>query len=262
VPSVRERRPDVSPHLDAVIRRAMAKDPRDRFRSMDELCGELAAGLEPEGSASGAQTMVVAPPRKPTRRERRAARPPAGRPSIWPLILLLAGLAVLAGILAAVFAFTGAKDTITGGGTKTAKAAATAVPLTGVSSYDPEGDNKVEHPEAVSLAADGDPNTFWTTEHYDSGQLNKSGVGVVLDAGSTKQLTEMTVKTDTVGFTAQIKAGPSSSGPFTPVSSSRTVGSSTTFTLDHAHARYYLVWITDLGGLQAAHVNEVTAKGS
>src|SRR5690242_2427169 len=47
-PSVRERRPDVSPCVDAVIRRAMAKDPRDRFRSMDELCSELAACLEAE----------------------------------------------------------------------------------------------------------------------------------------------------------------------------------------------------------------------
>ena len=37
-PSVRERRPDVSPRLDAAIRRAMAKEPRDRFGSMDELC--------------------------------------------------------------------------------------------------------------------------------------------------------------------------------------------------------------------------------
>ncbi|HYX75949.1 MAG TPA: protein kinase, partial [Gaiellaceae bacterium] len=255
VPSVRERRPDVSPRLDAVIRRAMAKDPRDRYGSMDELCTELSGCLEPESSASGAQTMVVAPPRKPTRRERRAARPPAGRPSIWPLILLLAGLALLAGILAAVFAFTGAKDTITGGSTKPKTTAATTVRLTGVSSYDPEGDNKVEHPEAVGLAADGDPSTFWTTEHYDSGQLNKSGVGVVLDAGSTKRLTEMTVTTDTVGFTAQIQAGSSQSGPFRPVSSPRTVGSRTMFTLNGANARYYLVWITDLGGLQAAHVN-------
>ena len=47
-PSVRERRPDVSPRLDAAIRRAMAKEPRDRFASMDELCAELSACLGPE----------------------------------------------------------------------------------------------------------------------------------------------------------------------------------------------------------------------
>src|SRR4051812_41184893 len=105
-PSVRERRPDVSPRLDAVIRRAMAKEPGDRFASMDELCAELNACLGPETAASGAETMVV-----PARRRRqRGPRHPAGRPTIGPLILLLAGLAVLAAILAGVFAFTGSSD--------------------------------------------------------------------------------------------------------------------------------------------------------
>ena len=65
-PSVRERRPDVSPRLDAVIRRAMAKEPRDRFGSMDELCAELTACLSPETGTSGAQTMVVPRRRRPT----------------------------------------------------------------------------------------------------------------------------------------------------------------------------------------------------
>jgi serine/threonine-protein kinase len=261
VPSVRERRPDVSPRVDAVVRRAMAKDPRDRFRSMDELCQELAACLEAETLEPGAQTMVVAPARKPSRRHRRAARPPAGRPSVWPLILLLAGLALLAGILAALFAFTSAGSKITGSVTHHRAAASVPIPLTGAASYDPEGDNKVEHPEAVKYAADGDLATYWTTEHY-SGGLNKSGVGVVLDAGSTRKVTQLTVATDTVGFTAQIQAGSSASGPFRPVSDSRTVGSRTVFTLNNANDRYFLVWITDLGGLSSAHVNEVTARGS
>ena len=79
-PSVRERRPDVSPRLDAVIRRAMAKEPRDRFRSMDELCAELSACLAPETGASGAQTMVVPRRRSPAEpSERRAADPAARR---------------------------------------------------------------------------------------------------------------------------------------------------------------------------------------
>src|SRR5689334_11925319 len=197
VPSVRERRPDVSPHLDAVIRRAMAKDPRDRFRSMDELCGELAAGLEPESSASGAQTMVVAPARKPSRRERRAARPPAGRPSVWPLILLLAGLAVLAGILAAVFAFTNAGSKITGGVTGKHHKPTTTIRLAGIGAYDPYGDRS-EHDSSASQATDGNPSTYWYTEHYQGG-LNKPGVGLVLDAGQRRKVTQLTVSTNTVG---------------------------------------------------------------
>src|SRR3954469_22336552 len=89
-PSVRERRPDVSPRLDAVIWRAMAKEPRDRFRSMDELCGEPNECPSPATAASGSATMVV------PRRQQRWSQPPAGRPSVGPLILLLGGLAVLA----------------------------------------------------------------------------------------------------------------------------------------------------------------------
>ena len=262
-PSVRARRPDVSPRLDAAIRRAMAKDPRERFGSMDELCTELAAAIGPESAGSGAETMVVAPPRGPTWRQRRAARPPAGRPSVWPLIVLLAGLALLTGALAAVFTFTNAGEKLTNAVHKKKKATTAVggpVTLTGVASYDPEGDNKVEHPEAVRYAADGDSATYWTTEHYSSG-LNKSGVGVVLDAGSTRKLSRITVTTDTSGFTAEIEAGSSQTGPFTPVSGKQPVGGSTTFTLTGGASQYYVVWITDLGGLSAAHVNEVTARG-
>jgi hypothetical protein len=256
-PSVRERRPDVSPRLDAAIRRAMAKEPRDRFRSMDELCDELTAVLAADDdAATGAQTVVVAPRRPP-------ARARGDRPTVGPVILFLAGLAVLAGVLAAVFAFTDAGEKLTRRVTHKPKpaASAVAVPLAGTASYDPEGDNQVEHPEAVRYAADGDQGTYWTTETYDGGQLNKSGVGVVLDAGSRRKLTQLTVTTDTAGFTAVIRAGSSATGPFTRVSKPQTVSNRTVFTLQDANAQYYVVWITDLGGLSRAHVNEVTAKG-
>jgi eukaryotic-like serine/threonine-protein kinase len=260
-PSARERRPELSPCVDAAIRRAMAKEPRDRFGSMDELCRELSAclaGLDGNGVSPAAETVVVAPKRR--RRRSRPARPPAARPSVWPLILLLAGLAVLAGILAAVFTFTDSTERIreairgkSGGG----GAAAAPVTLSGVAAYDPYGDQS-EHDSEVRLAADGDPSTFWTTEHYRS--FTKKGVGLVLDAGASRKLSQLTVQTDTPGFSAEIEAGSSPSGTFTPVSDPRTVGTSTVFTVRGGAERYYVVWITDLGGNEAVHLNEVTAE--
>src|SRR5204863_2813314 len=44
-PSIRERRPDVPPRVEAAVHRAMAKDPRDRFATMAELADELEACL-------------------------------------------------------------------------------------------------------------------------------------------------------------------------------------------------------------------------
>ncbi len=258
VPSIREQRPELSPHLDAIVRRAMAKDPGERFGSMDELCSELSDCLAPESATSGAETMIVAP----QRRRQRAPRRPADRPSVWPLILLLGGLAVLAGILALVFAFTGGSGKLSSlvGNKKSSGGSAKPVNLAGVASYDPEGDNKTEHPEAVKYAADGDPSTYWMTEHY-SGGLGKSGVGVVLDAGAPKKLTQLTVSSGTPGFTAEIEAGSSSTGGFKPVSKPQTVTGRTTFSLKGGDARYYVVWVTDLGSNSSVQIDEVTARG-
>jgi hypothetical protein len=232
----------------------MAKEPRDRFGSMDELCAELSACLSAETADSGAQTMVV--PR------RGSSRPPAGRPSIWPLILLLGGLAVLAGILAAVFAFTDPSGEISGlvgnNKPKTDGTPSGPVRFIGASAFDPHGDNS-EHDYRAREAIDGDPATFWNTEHYDGG-LNKPGVGLVLDLGAAKQLSKLVVRSGTPGFTAKIESGSSATGPFNPVSASREVGGNTTFSLNGDAAQYYVVWITDLGSTSSVEINEV--KGS
>jgi eukaryotic-like serine/threonine-protein kinase len=258
VPSVRERRPDVSPRLDAAIQRAMAKEPRQRFSTMNAFAAELEACLpqpDADGAGPGAETLIVAP----ARRRRGRDRPPAERPSVWPLILLLGGLAVLAGIFAAVFAFTGSSPRSILDDAVGKKASAGPVHLIGVASYDPEGDNQTEHPEAVGRAADGNTTTYWETEHY-SGSLNKKGVGVVLAADRARKLSKVTVVSDTPGFTAEIEAGSSQAGPFRPVSDSQTVGRKTTFSVRAGSARYYVIWITDLGSYDSVHVNEVTAR--
>jgi eukaryotic-like serine/threonine-protein kinase len=266
-PSVREQRPELSPRIDAAIRKAMAKDRDDRFPNMEAFAAELRAALaEPDGASVGPmdQTLVVPGPRR--RRRPRQQRAAMDRPSIWPLILLLAGLAVLAGIFAAVFAFTGSptdfqgaihKAGVGGGATSGGK----LVHLSGVTGYDPQGTGG-EHDSSARLATDGNGTTYWQTEHYGSSSFGglKDGVGLVLDAGSAKKLKQLTVKSDTPGFTAVIKLSQSETGPFAAVSPSRTVGASTTFSLPGSAAQYYVIWITELPSDGVAHVNEVTAK--
>src|SRR5437868_4917118 len=68
-PHLRERRPDVSPRLDAAVQRALAKDPARRFPSMKAFAKELRARLaEGEGNAPPppadddlARTLVTTP---------------------------------------------------------------------------------------------------------------------------------------------------------------------------------------------------------
>jgi hypothetical protein len=141
-----------------------------------------------------------------------------------------------------------------------APAAATKrpIPLVGVDSYDPEGDNKEEHDEKVALATDGDATSYWNTESYRS-EFTKSGVGLVVDAGRDVEPKEITITTDTPGFTAEIREGESATGPFErPVSDSRTVGERTTFEVSDTKARYFLVWITALD--EIARIHEVRAR--
>jgi hypothetical protein len=69
------------------------------------------------------------------------------------------------------------------------------------------------------------------------------------------------VRTDTPGYTAQVRAGNLLTGPFRAVSESKTVAATTTFDLDpKTPARYYVIWITSLVG-DVAHVNEARAFG-
>jgi eukaryotic-like serine/threonine-protein kinase len=249
-PSVLDRRPECPARLGLAIERAMAKRPEDRFQSMAELCAELEACLAELDPGSEDATMisrapVAAPPRRRESRPRRRRRG-----ILWPI----AAVAAILGI--AALAALGAMALRDGDGDGSA-ATTTRIRLAGVDSYDPEGDNQEEHDEQVAEATDGDPATSWTTEDYNSFQ--KSGVGLVLDAGTEVEPTTITVTTDTPGYTAEIRKGDARTGPFeTRISASQTVADQTTFRLTDAKGRYFVIWITALEGI--AHVNEARAR--
>ena len=153
---------------------------------------------------------------------------------------------------------------LTGGGGSNAEPGP-LVRVIAAATYDPVGRDG-EHDETLANATDGDTATYWTTEGYGDFHATKDGVGLVIDAGSSGGLSELTVTSDLPGWTAEIKAGDSS----TDFSAARTVGEPrlvddrTTWSLERVNARYYLIWITamarDSTGKQRAHVNEVTAR--
>jgi eukaryotic-like serine/threonine-protein kinase len=258
VPSIAEARVDVPLRLDAALQRAMAKDPRDRFGSMDEFVAELVACLAELGQPDADRTQIIVP-RKParTRKPQRARR---RRSLAGPIFLLGLGLAVIAAGVAAYLVFRDSGD----GGGRGDGGGGTPVHLVAANAYDPHGDGH-ENDDQVSNATDGNLTTSWETENYRGsptfGNL-KDGVGIVFDARRPVKLGALTVQSDTPGFTAEVQAGDSPTGPqFTPVSGSQTVARRTTFQLDvPTQHRYYLLWITRLpAGVERTHVSEVTA---
>ena len=258
VPSARGKRSEVTPRVDAIVGRAMAKRPRDRYPSMEAMAAALEAALAGERldrrPDRDEDTGVL--PRAPAA-ERPRPRPPlprSGKPR-WRIvvILLLATAALVAGLVAAETGRDGGLLPGEGGG----NASGAPVRLQAVSDYDPDGDG-TEHPEDVPAATDGNTSTYWTTESY--GSFSKPGVGIVLEAPEATALSRIVVLSDEPGFTARIRASSSDGGGFVDVSEEQTVAARTAFSLDTGGKdyRYYLIWITDPNG--RAHVNEVRAR--
>ena len=252
-PSVLERRPDCPLRLAAAVDRALAKDPIDRFPTMEAFAAELEAvlGRLDRSDADTAPTMIV-----PARALRQSAprRVRERRRTSWPLVASLLGLVLLAAAVAGIVLTRG-----NGGGSGgNAGGASTPVHLRAVRDYDPDGDGS-EHPERVQYATDGDPNTYWETQHYIS--FTKPGVGIVLDAGRDVKLSELGVASGTPGFEAQVKVSSSPDSGFVADSAWTTIGAtSETIQLQGKSGRYYLLWIRLSPGGGVAYVNEVTAR--
>ena len=258
VPSIRSVRPEISPRVDAMVRRAMAKRPEDRYPTTDALIAALEACIleeRQEGAADDGQTEVFQRPSPVSAGRRHGPRGPGVRWLAIALGLVLIAAAVSIGIL----------STRDGNGLPIVGDDDTANPaqvrIQALADYDPPagGGDGAEHPEAVSRATDGDPSTYWTTERYSDFE-SKDGVGLVLETARPSALGRLVVRSDTPGFEAVVKAGSKADGPFEDVSKSAQVGTRTTFELDTGDKeyRYYLIWITSLDSV--AHVNEVRAR--
>jgi eukaryotic-like serine/threonine-protein kinase len=266
LPDVQVKRPEVSAALAAVVDTATAKHQEDRYADDAELIADLEDVLAIEtartGSATGEATSVLRtlPPharrRVPYRLRHRA---------IAPLLALL----VAAGA-AGLIAWLGTR-THHGTGTLPLKAPASALTQvrlcpTCAFGFNPLGNPTYEHPNA-SLAIDNQLNTYWNTQTYYSGKLDKAGFGLYVDARPGTTARVLRIITDSPGFTATIytrNSQPPIRWPdpgWAQVSATTTVAHGTNdihLTSGSTRYRYFLVWITSLGGHDILGIDEVT----
>ena len=241
VPDVLAARPDVPVRVAGAVERALAKDPGDRFPTMDDFVDELVACRNELPAPDAAQTMIL--PHAVPAPAPRAVGSPRRRSRVTAFLLVLLLLAAVAG--AAYYLW----HRQNGSSSSEATPPPAVVPLHAVTAFDPPPGDGTERDDLVRNATDGSTSTYWQTERYTTAQFGnlKRGVGLVLDAGRPVQLGSLAVISGTTGFVAVIKAGSSPDGPFTPVSSEQTAGSKTTFTLHvPRQERYYEIWITEL----------------
>jgi serine/threonine kinase PknH len=148
----------------------------------------------------------------------------------------------------------------------------TGTPITDITAtdLDPQGDPPEENRELAPLAVDGDPATAWRTVTYEQdlgpGGL-KTGVGLRLDLGSSRQVTDVDLTLG--GAPSDVSLYLSDGAPpgvaqLTPVASV-TAGAQERVTLDDpGTGRFLVVWFTSLpeaeGGFRG-EVAEVVVRG-
>ena len=119
LPSLLEKRPELPLRLVAAVERALEKDPAKRFPTMSEFADELEACREQltSGGEDQATQIIRGPVVTEDQTVVRRPEPEPRRRSMWPLVLILTGLA-LGAIAAGLFLFgdvtSSGKDT--GGG--------------------------------------------------------------------------------------------------------------------------------------------------
>ena len=133
--------------------------------------------------------------------------------------------------------------------------------------YDPPPGDGSEHNSEVQRVYDGDPDTAWTTEGYESPEFGgvKDGVGLTVDLGQPQSINSVTLQLPTsADATVYVGDSPTNSG----TEIGKTEGQDGEVTLeasDPEEAQYVTVWFTSLeqddnDGRYRAALGEITVR--
>jgi eukaryotic-like serine/threonine-protein kinase len=268
LPDVQRARPEISAALAAIVDRATAKHPEDRYRDDAELIADLEDALAIEtarsGSVTGEATMVLRT--LPSQAQR--VVPFRLRHRVIAVLLLLVAAAATVGILV----WLGARAHH-GPGRLLIKpprrSLQQVIPCgTCAQGFNPLGTPTNETPNA-SFAIDDQIGTYWDTQQYYDRRLDKAGTGIYVNfgTGTTQGTTAKYIRIldATPGFTATIYArhdAPPIRWPdpgWTRLSAPTIVGQNTSIPLTSGTTRYryFLVWITNLGGHEQLSIDEI-----
>jgi eukaryotic-like serine/threonine-protein kinase len=269
LPDVQWIRPEVSAALASVVDHATAKRPEDRYADDAELIADLEDVLAIETARSGSATGEVTSVLRTLPTQAQSRVPFRVRHRVIAGLLLAIALAVVAGGVAYV-----ASRSHHGTGKlpiAPPQRSLQEVVLcqTCAQGFNPLGSPTDEAPNAAN-AIDNQLGTYWDTQQYYDDRLDKAGPGIYVDAapgttdGATAQ--RLQIIDATPGFTVTIYARTSPPPMRWPdpgwvqISSPTIVGSRTTIKLTSGDTpyRYFLVWITSLGGHEQLAIDEVT----
>ena len=241
--------------LEAVVMKALAKDPDDRWPSAAALRSAL---LAVELEQDDAVPHVVRDPTPPSGTGAVVARP--GQRRLVPLAVVMA---LVAGALAVVVALGGRDGGGgDGGGQQAGSGNGHPIAVTSVSTFDPVGDGE-ENENRARLATDGNPATSWATDRYNTRAFGglKPGVGLVLQLGQPVDLAGLRITSATSEWAASVYVADRPAGDLSgwgsPVAEQSGIDGDVQFDLGGQRGSAVLVWITDPGTANRAEVAEV-----
>lgn len=263
-PPLRSIKAGIPRALEAVIMRALEKDPSRRFQTAEEMAAPLA----------GADAGVAAPvPKRVPAQQARAQHPPQRPGDTRWILRVVAAIAIT--IAFALFVASLVDD---GGGPlqEVPPAAqengddnqgASELEVASVTDFDPHGGDG-EHPNEVENAIDGDDSTAWTTQTYSASLelQRKPGVGLLFDLGDEVEVEAVSIG-GSPGMDVQLRAADETGDDetaFEQVASRTGTPQSYELAFEPTSGRYWLVWITTLSGEGGgkASIYEVTFHGS
>jgi len=257
----RQVRAGIPRAVEDVVLRAMARRPDDRYPSAEEMRDALLAidlHRLPEDDRTSAIEIGDPTPVPGEREHPSFAR--NERSWLVPAALIIV-VAVTLGIVGVLLGGTDVGGELFGTTDETPAGDPEPVAISRPLSFDPEGDRS-ENDEQLPALVDGSLDTSWQTDRYNSARLGglKPGVGVVLPIAAAAELQQLTIESDTSGWTVVVYAaetpGTSLADWGKPIDTVEVDGTAE-IDLDGRRGAAVLLWITNVGSEGRVTIDEV-----